>query len=347
MTQAADAREAGGRSKLAGRVVRLAVSAALLALVFEGLALSEVAAALRGADLLLIGAAIVVNWAGPLFSVTRWRGLLRAQGGDAGFWAMVSSFLVAQCFNNLLPSTIGGDAVRAWDTHRFGTSRGAALAIVVVDRLLGLAALAVFAIIAASVVARPTISPLALGAAVGAAAAVLGFAAWVMVAPPALVVALLERLPDALRRQIRAFSRQIGMALMRFHRTPGVIARGFGVSIVLQATVVVFYALIGAGLGFQVPFTHYFFIVPIAVIAMLVPVSINAIGVREGIFAFLLAAEGVPRAGAVAFAWIAYGSVAAQAVVGGFLYLARAREGDRPRRLEESSRVSGAAPVVP
>ncbi|MDV3207841.1 MAG: hypothetical protein LOY04_12425 [Rhodococcus ruber] len=50
---------------------------------------------------------------------------------------------------------------------------------------------------------------------------------------------------------------------------------------------------------------------------------------REGVFAFLLAAYGVGKPGAVAFAWLAYASVALQAVLGGALYAAgRRRDGD-------------------
>ena len=102
---------------------------------------------------------------------------------------------------------------------------------------------------------------------------------------------------------------------------------------VLQLTVMVFYGVLGAALGFDVPSGHWFLIVPVAVLAMLAPVSVNAIGVREGIFAFLLASYGVPKSGAVAFAWLAYASVALQSMLGGAFYLSRVRHGNRPRRL--------------
>lgn len=305
-----------------GTIVRMTVAAALLAVVFRGVALEEVRDAIARADGWLVLAAFAVNWAGILLSVARWRGLLRAQGGDASHRALARSFLVGQFFNNLLPSTIGGDAVRAYDSWRFGASRGAALTTILVDRLLGLVALAGFALVSATLLTRPAISTPLLALALLAAAVVAGLGAWVIIAPPLAVVSLLNRLPLAIRRRVQVMARQLGDALIRFHSTPGVLLRGFAISVVLQISVVIFYAVLGAALGFQVPHGHWFLIVPVAVLALLAPVSVNGIGVREGVFAFLLAAYGVTTAGAVAFAWLAYGSQALQAVLGGALYLA-------------------------
>jgi hypothetical protein len=314
-------------------VARLLVAAGLLAIVFHGVALHEVMRAVREADGLLVVAAFAMNWSGVLFSVTRWRTLLRAQGGDATRGALARSFLVGQFFNNLLPSTIGGDAVRTYDSVGFGLSHGAAVTTVIVDRLLGLATLAAFALTSATLLAQPSISTQVLALALFAAGAVAAVTTWVILAPPSAVVGMLSGLPVGFRRRIQVLGRQLGDALIRFHRDPWALVRGFLISIALQISVIIFYAVLGAALGFQVPFLAWFLIVPIAVLAMLAPVSVNAIGVREGIFAFLLASYGVSKAGAVAFAWLAYSSVALQAALGAAFYVARARRGEKPRRL--------------
>lgn len=322
-----------------GAILRVLVTVVLLGLVFRGVALEEVAQAVRRADGWLVLAGFLMNWSGVALSAARWQLLLRAQGGDASHGALARSFMVGQFFNNLLPSTIGGDAVRAYDSWRFGATKGAAVTLVVVDRLLGLGALAIFALVSATLLTRPAISTPLLAAALLAAAAVAGLSAWIIFAPPAAVVALLDRLPVSLRRRIQVLARQAGDGLMRFHGNPWVLGKAFAISVLIQIGAITFYALLGAALGFQVPAWHWFLIVPIAVLAMLAPLSVNAIGVREGVFAFLLASYAVTTAEAVAFAWLAYTSVALQAMLGGALYLARARRGDRPRRL------SGSMPV--
>ena len=66
----------------------------------------------------------------------------------------------------------------------------------------------------------------------------------------------------------------------------------------------------------------FFLIVPLAVFLMMVPVSINGIGVRENLFVFFLASFGVAEATGLAFAWLDYGLVLLQALVGGIVYAA-------------------------
>src|SRR5687768_15359114 len=126
-------------------VVRVAVSTTLIVWILRKAPLGEVLDAFRSADLRYVLLAIALSPLGYWSSVSRWRLLIRSQGGDATFWFLVRSFVVGIFFNNLLPSTIGGDAIRAYDTSRSGVGRAAAVAIVVVDRFVGLLALILFA----------------------------------------------------------------------------------------------------------------------------------------------------------------------------------------------------------
>ena len=62
-------------------------------------------------------------------------------GIDLRFREVLRIVLVGLFFNQALPSTIGGDAVRAWQIHRAVASVGLALRSVILDRLAGLAGL--------------------------------------------------------------------------------------------------------------------------------------------------------------------------------------------------------------
>jgi hypothetical protein len=63
--------------------------------------------------------------------------------------------------------------------------------------------------------------------------------------------------------------------------------------------------------------------VPLAVFAMMLPISINAIGLREGAFVFLLGMYGVEPSVSIGLAWIAYGLLVLQGLIGGILYAIR------------------------
>jgi hypothetical protein len=101
------------------------------------------------------------------------------------------------------------------------------------------------------------------------------------------------------------------------------LVRALSLSVVLQINVVTMYYALGRALEFPLAFREYFVIVPLALFVMLVPVSINAIGVREGIFVLLLAAFGIGAAEAIALAWLEYGIVLLYGIFGGVVYAVR------------------------
>ncbi len=116
-----------------------------------------------------------------------------------------------------------------------------------------------------------------------------------------------------------------------------VLAGAFGWSLVMQGMVVLSWYLLARALHAPVPFAVFFLIVPLALFVMMLPVSINAIGLRENVWAFFLVALGSPAAMGVALAWLDYGLVLLQALAGGVVYALG-------RRSETAVAVEGAVP---
>jgi hypothetical protein len=294
-------------------ILRVAISAALVAWVLHRSPLAEVREALRSADLRFVLLALALTPLGYWSSVSRWRLLIRSQGGDAPFGFLVRSFLVGVFFNNLLPSTIGGDAVRAFDTARSGVGRASAVAIVVVDRFVGLLALLLFAGAGLLVSGRLTDRVPALYGWVAGGAVLLGVAAAILF------------LPSRLAGKLPAKWKKWTEAVFAFQGKGTVLAQAFAWSLALQTLVVLNGWLLARALHVPIALPAFFVIVPLAVFLMMVPVSINAIGVRENVWAFFFAAFGVAASKAVALAWLDYGLVLLQAVAGGVVYLLRSR----------------------
>ena len=91
-------------------------------------------------------------------------------------------------------------------------------------------------------------------------------------------------------------------------------------SLGLQIMAVVYYYILAKALGFDVSLPPFFLIIPLSVIAMLMPISIAGIGIREYTFVFLFALFGVARAESVALALIDYGVLLLQGAVGAVAY---------------------------
>lgn len=289
---------------------------------FRDAALAEIVTAIRSADVFLVVAAFSFIFIGWLISTTRWRLLLRAQAVRPSFGRVFQAYVVALFFNNLLPSTVGGDTVRAYDSWRFGASRGAAVTVVFMDRLLGVVALLLFA--AASVLTPnrvveqlPALRFLVPAVLLGTLGSLL-----FLVAPRRA-----SRGGDQRRRRVPGKLGNLVSVVRRagalFGEDRRLLAKCLGLSVLLQANVVLQYAVLAKALGVPVPFPYFFIVVPLAVLVMMVPVTINGIGIRENVFAFLFGLFGVTTAVSVAFAWIAYGFLLVQAVIGGTVYALR------------------------
>jgi hypothetical protein len=102
-----------------------------------------------------------------------------------------------------------------------------------------------------------------------------------------------------------------------------VLLNALGISILIQAKVITYYFLISLSLDFSIPYFNFFLIVSLASFIMLLPISINGIGLRENIFVFLLATFSVAKPDAIAFAWIIYGLIIIQGLIGGVIYAFR------------------------
>lgn len=308
----------GGRGRV---LVRVAVSVALIAWILRGTDLREVLATFRTADVRYILFAISLIPVGYVSSVNRWRILLRAQGGDASFGFLIRSLMTGIFFNNFLPSTIGGDAIRAWDTARSGVSRGTALTIIMVDRFVGLLALLLFATVGLLFAGRLT-------------ERVPDLAVWVLGVGAAMVAtAVLLFLPSRLGKlELPGKLAQVASALFAFQGKGKALAGAFLWSLFLQTAVVIHGWVMARALHVEIGLAPFFLIVPLAVFITMIPVSINGIGVRENLYVFFFAALGLAEATGLAFAWLEYALLLLQALAGGLVY---AIGRDRRDRIEQ------------
>ena len=83
----------------------------------------------------LLAAGATALLAASPFSAVRWHLVLAAETTSPGPWTLLKIVLVGLFFNQLFPSGVGGDAVRAWRCHRLGIGVAAAIRSLVLDRV--------------------------------------------------------------------------------------------------------------------------------------------------------------------------------------------------------------------
>lgn len=123
--------------------LKILVSAALLYLSLRKVDLAELASRINISSLGWIGVAIAVTFLQIFVGVLRWREISTECGAPLGIRQAMRYNVIGTFFNQTLPSSIGGDAVRLWLVARNGAGWRAATYSIFVDRAVGLIALAV------------------------------------------------------------------------------------------------------------------------------------------------------------------------------------------------------------
>jgi uncharacterized membrane protein YbhN (UPF0104 family) len=300
---------------------RLLGSAVLLGVLALRLDWHQIGAAFAALDWSLWMIALGLFALAQVVSALRWRLLARAVGLDGSIGPFLADYYAGMFCNLFLPSSVGGDVVRAWRLVRRcdpgvpGARLNAALSVLA-DRLSGLIVLIILCCAAA--VICPTPLPFWV---VGCVAGLGAAAALSLAALPLLRHVLLPRLRIALPRYGGVFDtlqRLTDGAVLTMQNGP-VLFWSTVLSVVVHAANVVLVWVIGVGMGLHVPLASWGVIVPLVALLTLLPISVGGVGLRETGFIVLLHPLGVSAATAVTVSLLSFAVYTAASLGGVFV----------------------------
>jgi len=300
---------------------RVVVSGILITYLLYKVDIKSIFSSLNSVNLFWLALAFSLIFVGNLISGYRWQLLLTTQDIHIPLKTLISSLLVGRFFNNFLPSTIGGDIVRVYDTSKYSKNTAVSMTAILIERLTGFLALlsiAAFALVFGFHTIGDT------------------FLLWVLIGFSSLILLLFLGLFNAtLSRQIRkifdfrGLSRVKGkidkvyQALNLYKSKRKDLLVTFLLGLALQVVAVVHYYLIGLALGLNVSMLYFFIIIPLVLLILLLPVSINGIGVRENAYMLFFGKIGVEGSISIALSWLAFAMILIIGIIGGIIYAAR------------------------
>ncbi len=300
---------------------KLAMSVALMAVLFARIPLASVGESLRAARPEWLAAAFGLLLFSNLVGAYQWSRLLRAVGIEIPLWRVCAYYHVGLFFNNFLPANIGGDVARVADASRHGGTRAAAISTVLLDRLIGTLALATLAL----VTTLPAIDAFRLRVAYLALLAFFVLSVglvWAVFHP-----ALLPKAERVLARvglgSLRPHLDDLAARLKGFRGQRGLFLKLLSVALVVQVARVCVHALVARSLGLSIPLPYFFLFVPLLAVIVSLPISFNGIGVREGAGVVLFGLVGASRAQAFSLQFTTYLVAVAVSLLGGVVFLAR------------------------
>ncbi|HWX08798.1 MAG TPA: lysylphosphatidylglycerol synthase transmembrane domain-containing protein [Gaiellaceae bacterium] len=238
----------------------------------------------------LASVAIMVGSVWPM--AWRWQRLLAARGVHDSLSWLVRAYFVGYAAGQVLPTSLGGDASRIYETsRRHEGAGGAAAGTVLLERALGGTATLVLA---------------AVGFALAVGNYDLGGYLWVELA--FVVVAVLtgltlfstrlQPLLQLLRPLLRALRverplREVYIALHSFRANARLLVAMFALTLVVQAVRVLAIWCAGKAVGVELSPRPYYVMGPLLFLVMLVPFTVNGLAVRESFFVSFLGTLGI------------------------------------------------------
>lgn len=300
-------------------------SVGLIAWLLNGADFETIWITVKTADAGYLIAAFCMFYIGYVVIALRWQLLLKAQNIHAPLSYLLESFTIAMLFNNLLPSTIGGDAYRMYDIWKIGGNKSQSVSIILIDRCFGMFALVCYGFVAALLASEVRDAVPGLVFYLGSIIAAMLIFMWMVFGSGAGILDWFLNLQTGLLSLPQRIVRKLTSGLNLFRGRGDVLIRALFLSFVLQLNVIIHFIIVTYALGIEIPWSGMFVIIPLATLIMLLPVSINGVGVREAIFVFFFALYGVMAESAIAFAWVALAMLLAQGVIGGIVFILRRR----------------------
>ena len=260
--------------------------------------------------------------------------LLRALGVGISYTRLLRIYFIGMFFNTVLPTIVGGDAVRVTYLYRETGKLDRAVAASLMERALGVGALILIAV--AALVFTP------------AAEVVTGVAESVIVVTACFLAGILLLFSPWVYRIGTKCMRAIGLrkveeligkmqrAIAVYRRRHAVLGVAMLLSCGMQFGMIAIYALLAYSMGLRLPLHFFLMAVPVTVLLSMAPVTVSGLGVRELTWVFLLAGRDVPQADAIALSLMWFAVVTVSSVFGAPAFLLWRK----PHRVDDRAKVA-------
>ncbi|MGH7198643.1 MAG: lysylphosphatidylglycerol synthase transmembrane domain-containing protein [Candidatus Omnitrophota bacterium] len=302
-------------------LLRTAISLFFIGLLFFMVRgdISAIGSVLKNIDRRLLALAVGISLCTVLVLAKRLQLIFAAEDVRIRLLEVSNLTFIGYFFNNFLPTSVGGDIVKAMCASRITGHPVKSVTSVVMDRVFGLFTFVMIPSITLLFFMKEIRNPAVpamiysfLGVAI--ACSLLLFSRRV-----AGRFQFIGRLLDAVHWGEKV--KRIYEGLHNFRNHKGVVAEAMALSIVGQSVNILVIYLMAVALGARANAVYFFLLVPVVHLLSMLP-SLNGLGIREGAYVYFLSPYiGKEYAAAVGVLWLAL--LLFLSLIGGIIYLVR------------------------
>lgn len=267
----------------------------------------------------------------------RWQILLRAIGIHFSWLRAWQLVMVGMFFNLFLLGATGGDVVKIFYAMReTKTDKAAAFLSIVLDRVLGLLALVLISLLIVAWQFQKLMStPMAQGLLATIALILGGSVGVIAVGVVVAVLRLEDKLPA--RMPMRRGIIDLAVAIRHYVSRPGALLSAFVLAFFVHILVFSTFYFSARAFTDRLTIANIYSVMPIVNTITSLPISLQGVGFREGLFQNLLALYNIKPAIAVLISMGGYLMTVAWSLVGGLVFLFYRPSDGRTASLREMS----------
>lgn len=216
----------------------------------------------------------------------RWFLLVRAQGLTLSFKNIFELTMIGAFFNTFMPGSVGGDLIKAWYiTGHEPNRKTKAIFTVLLDRLMGLSVIIFYSAVTLLFYTqwmhqRKELEVLAYSIWIFTAA---GFFLTLLFFTPGLWNFRVVSQSIEILHRFKPISKVIDAGLLyRNHFSAILLALILSICSIMGINLL--YSIVGSEIGITLPLSHYFFIVPMGLMASAIPLLPGGVGVGQVAF---------------------------------------------------------------
>ena len=268
-------------------VVRTILSVSLIAALAYHIGSGEIIGRLRTVSWETLAGATLVLATSVFFVTPRWAVILSVLGFRISWRALIGSVFLGFLFNQLLPTAVGGDVLRAWRAKQLGAPWETSIYSVLLDRATG---------VLISLLGAAALLPVAsfhqgqarLEWVIAAAAGLVGFGLVIMWA-----FSLFRHRPIPLFARLHGGLVRLHDSIWTFAKRPGAAFAIIVLAGLNQMLPVAAILIFARAVGVSLPVSDIALVTFISTLAATIPISVAGWGIREGTLVYLFGLYGV------------------------------------------------------
>ncbi|MCW5212148.1 flippase-like domain-containing protein [Desulfobulbus sp. TB] len=295
--------------------LKLSFTTILLVIIFRSIHPQEVLEAVTTVSSLHLLAALLTQLASFTIAAYRWQLIVQRLGFQASFVFYLGSYFKGAFCNQGLPTSIGGDGVRIYDSSKVTGSTEDAFFGVFIDRIIGLSGLLLLnigALLLNHTLLPPKVYyPLLL--------------ILIALVTGLLLLFFLRKFSFFTVGKYLGFLGRLSACYFQVYSSPPALFSQLGLSLLVHLFSMSTFFFLGHGVGLHFSAQVYLVMVPPVILLTLLPISLAGWGVREGAMVAFFLLIGAEKSQVLTFSLL-YGLILLIASLPGVLVLMRKKQ---------------------